>query len=467
VKRTPRIAAAVILAWSAVAQAQTPQSPPPPEQGKPTEPPKPTPPPVKFEFHGFVSGSVYAQDANLGVSEGQHTLYVNAPTRTLPAPNTDRLVTGGDVRQSRFNFSLAGPQVFGGATPKAVLEFDWFGGFGSGSFGSVSLAPRLRLAYAELNWGAHRIQFGQNLDLTFAMAPTSLSHIAQPIGYGTGNIGWRRPGIFGFHTFGEKSGMNGELAWEVGRSQWQDAAAGSAANPPATVGATGIGNNTCTPNNPVANTGDPYGNCLGNASGLPAVQVRLTLANSTMFSAFTAVHWNRVDRSGVNANETRTGGISSDLDVLAWNVGAKAVTGPLTLAATGFTGKNLGPLVGSIVGQFTPINRGDVHEMGGWVQAGYNFTKELSLWGFIGVDKPNRNDATAANFTRLQNVTSSGMLQYRDGGYAIGLEYFHFYTTTRIPPVAASAGPPPVAAQPAIVQGLSGNQVVLSGNYFF
>jgi hypothetical protein len=453
VKLTPRIAAALILAWSAVAQAQTPQSPPPAEQGKPTEPPKPTPPPVKFEFHGFVSGSVYAQDQNLGVSEGQHTLFVNAPTRTLPNPNTDRLVTGGDVRQSRFNFSLAGPQVFGGATPKAVLEFDWFGGFGSGSFGSVSLVPRLRLAYAELNFGSSRIQFGQNLDLTFAMAPTSLSHIAQPIGYGTGNIGWRRPGIFGFHTVGEKSGMNGEFAWEIGRSQWQDLG--------------GIGNNTCTANNPAGNSGDPYGFCLGNASGLPAVQVRLSVANSTMFSAFTTVHWNRVDRSGVNQTETVTRGINSTLDVFAWNVGAKAVAGPLTLAATGFTGKNLGPLVGSIVGQFTPITAGDVHEMGGWVQGGWNFTKELSLWGFIGVDKPNRKDATAAAFTRLQNVTSSGMLQYRDGGYAIGLEFFHFYTTTRIAPVNASAGPPAVTAQPAIVQGFSGNQLVLSGNYFF
>jgi len=443
VKLTSRIAAAVILAWSAAAQAQT--------QSPPAEPPKPTPPPVKFEFHGFVSGSVYAQDANLGVSEGQHTLYVNAPTAALRPPNTDRLVTGGDVRQSRFNFSLAGPQVFGGATPKAVLEFDWFGGFGAGSFGSVSLVPRLRLAYAELNWGSTRVQFGQNLDLTFAMAPTSLSHIAQPIGYGTGNIGWRRPGIFGFHSFGQKSGMNGEFAWEIGRSQWQDLG--------------GIGNNTCTPNSPAANSGDPYGFCLGNTSGLPAVQARFVLANSTTFSAFTAVHWNRVDRSGVNQNETvsRTG-INSTLDVLAWNVGAKAVAGPLTVAATGFTGKNLGPLVGSVVGQFTPITAGDVHEVGIWGQLGYNFTKELSLWGFIGVDKPDRKDALAAAFTRLQNVTSSGMLQYRDGGYAIGLEYFHFYTTTRQPAVAASATAP---ASPQLIEGLSGNQVVVSGNYFF
>jgi hypothetical protein len=441
VKLTPLFVATALVAWS-IAQAQT----------APAEAPKPTPPPMKFEFHGFVSGSVYAQDANLGVSEGQHTLFVNAQTATARAPNTDKLVTGGDVRQSRFNFSLAGPPVFGGAMPKAVLELDWFGGFGAGSFGSVSLMPRLRLAYAELSWGSSRILVGQALDLSFAMAPVSLSHIAQPIGYGTGNLGWRRPGVFGFHAFGEKSGLNGELAWEVGRSQYQDLASV-------------IGNNTCTVNATTANSGDKFGFCLGNASGLPAVQVRLTVANSTMFSAFTSVHWNRTDRSGVDQNETvRANGIHSDLDTFAWNVGAKAVVGPLTLAATGFTGKNTGPIVGAVVGQFPAITAGDVHEYGGWVQAGFNFSKELSLWGFVGTDKPDAKDAIAAGFSRLQNVTTSGLLQYRDGGYAIGLEFFHFYTKTRVPAVAAVGTTPAV---PDLSADLSANQVVLSANYFF
>ncbi len=32
------------------------------------------------------------------------------------------------------------------------------------------------------------------------MAPTSLSHIGFPLGYFTGNTGWRRPGIFGYHN---------------------------------------------------------------------------------------------------------------------------------------------------------------------------------------------------------------------------------------------------------------------------
>ena len=411
----------------------------------------PAPPPqFVFAMHGFVSGSIYYQDGNLGPSEGQQSLFVNNQTPTTRAPNVDRLVFGGDVRQSRFNFSVAGPRVFGGAaTPKAVLEIDFFGGFGSGNYGNASLTPRLRWAYAELDFGGgNRLLAGQTNDLIFAMAPTSLAHIAFPYGYGSGNIGWRRPGLFGFHTFGSDTKM--ELAWEVGRSNWADSGAVTGS---ANTG-NGIGQNT------VGSGGDPYGFSFGEASGLPAVEARVTVSSGTTLTAFVTGHWQRIDRSGVNATPPASGTTNTNLDVIAGNVGAKMAAGPLTVAATAFTGKNLAPIIGDFLA-FQPNSVGDVHEYGGWVQAGWNFTKELSLWGYIGTDKPNQQDAIAAGYTKIQNVTSSALLQYREGGFAVGPEWIHFYTKTR------GSGGATTAASRALDANLSANQYMLTVNYYF
>ncbi len=479
--------AGALLLWSTVAQAQS-EEPKPTDLGKtPTEEakaeaPKAPPPAFVFALHGFVSSSLYFQDANLGPSEGQSALYVNAQSATLKQPNHDRLVFGGDVRQSRFNFSVTGPaSATFGATPKAVLEMDFFGNFGSGNYGDVSLTPRMRWAYAELDWGGgNRFQFGQNNDLIFTIAPASLAHIAFPYSYGAGNVGWRRPGIFGFHTIGDKKATNFEFAWEVGRSQWADQGAQTQAQNATGTCTTGATPSPACPNPNIPGNGigqgtvglggDPYGFSLGEASGLPAVEARLMFASGSAWSFFTTGHWQRIDRSGVG-NVAAIPGIftpGKDLDVVALNVGGKATVGPLQLAATGFTGKNLGPLVGNFL-QFQANTIGDVHDMGGWVQAGFNFTKQLSLWGFIGTEKPNQAEAIAARFVRLRNVTSVGMLQFRDstkvGGvssdYAVAFEWVHMRTRTRV------YGAAPSTAAAVNSGDLDGNQYLVSGNYFF
>jgi hypothetical protein len=184
-----------------------------------------------------------------------------------------------------------------------------------------------------------------------------------------------------------------------------------------------------------------------------------------MFNAFVTGHYHRVDRSGVN---TLTTPAVRDLDVVAGNAGFKVSMMPVTLAATGFVGKNLSPLIGNFL-QFQPNNVNDVNAWGGWVQAGLNLTKTVSAWYYIGTERPNENDARIAGFTRLGNMTSVGMLQWRDGGYAIGVEWIHFRTRTRTAPAAATATTP--AITPADAARLSGdqrgNQWMLSGNYFF
>jgi hypothetical protein len=386
---------------------------------------EPKPPTFVFALKGFVGVTLFAQDGVTRPSEGQLAMW-GAPQATGAGtiggkqPQQDKLIFNGDVRQSRLNFSLAGPQLFGASTPRGVLEVDFFGGVGNGNFGNVSLSPRIRLAYAELDWkgGENRLVFGQNHDLSLPFTSYSLSHLGQPLSFVSGLFGWRRPGVFGYHTVaGDRKSDFLEVAWEVGAPHWAEAGTIGAANAGAAAA-------------PAAG-GDRFGFNAGEASGLPAVQARVMYGEGTKYLVYATGHASRVDRSGVD-NLGRAG---SELDVAGLQLGAKAIFGALTLQSQAFTGKNLATTAASFL-QFQPNAIGDMHEYGAYLQAGFNFTPEFSLWGMLGTDKMNPREALRANVASggtygiYQNVVSQGFFQYRVDRFAVSLEFTHFYTKT-------------------------------------
>ncbi|HEX9053486.1 MAG TPA: hypothetical protein VF830_01155 [Gemmatimonadales bacterium] len=434
--RLSPVAGMVVLGWSiaTAAQEQKPAVSPPPEPAKP--------PAFTFAMHGFIGGTVFVQDAAMRPGEGGFALWV-APqqTQTTPPtvgniggqqPKTDKLILSGDVRQSRFNLSVAGRPLLG-FTPKGVLELDFFGGYAGGSAADTSPLPRMRHAYAELGSDANRILFGQTNDLLIAQVPVSLAHLGNPLGFVAGMQGWRRPGVFGFHTLGDRKDRYAELAWEVGRASWNDAMAGH-----------------------VITSGDRFGFQAGEASGLPAVEARLMVGQGAEHSAFVVGHWNRVDRNGVDSTApTPTG-----LDVVVGEAGGKTTLGPVTVLIEGFSGKNLGPIQGAF-GQIQPNTAGDVRELGGYGQLGLNFTREISLWGFVGTERLDRSQAIAANFAVLQNTIAYGVLQYRAEGFAVGLEWDHYWTRTRN---NVTVGGVRDASLDGVQQA---NKASLNGIYFF
>lgn len=424
--------AAVLLGTTAMAQT-----------APAAEAPKPT---WTFALKGFVSMSAAYQSGAFILSEGQQSL--GSATAAGSVPDKDSLTF--DVRQSRFNFSVKGPQVLMGATPTGVMEIDFMQGFGGGNYGNVSLLNRLRVAYVELNWGAHKLQLGQQNDLVFAMAPTSLSHIAFPLGYFTGNVGWRRPGIFGFHTFSLPSDLKLEAAWEVGRSQWADAASG--------VGG--------------ATTNAPGNISLGEASGAPALEGRVTLAYGKLFTAFVGAHWQNIDLSGYGSGAA-TSPATATISTTAFNGGLKLtlpVEGDmaLTVQGTGFTGKNVAPLIANMTTSATAFKFGpngeDVATMGWWAQAGFNLTKEFSLWALYGQQKIDETDFATANFgtgAAFENATTNVIAMYRDGGMGLSAEWINFKTTY------ATAGGTSAAAPITASRDAKSDQYMLTATYFF
>jgi hypothetical protein len=418
--------AALLLGTTAMAQTPAPAA----------DAPKPAAPTFTFALKGFVSMSAAYQTGSFFLSEGQQSL-----SSATPATLADDSSLTFDVRQSRFNFSVKGPQVLFGATPSAVLELDFYGGNTAGNFGNVSILPRMRTAYSELNWGAHKLQIGQQNDLIFAMAPTSLSHIGFPLGYFTGNAGWRRPGIFGFHNIAIDKDMKLEAAWEVGRSQWADAG--------------GIGAGQASTANGIT---------LGEAAGSPAVEGRLSFTFGKLLNAFVAGHYNQVDLTGVGAT---TAAVVNSINVTSYHAGAKLTFDQLkpvtiTLAGTGFMGQNISPLIGNFVDfKLGSAQNPDVQTIGWWGQAGVAMDK-LSLWVLYGNQKPDKTDAGRAQMGRIENTTTNVIAMYRDGGYGLSAEWVNFKTVNAV--TFSGAGD---ASRVATTRESKSDQFIVTANYFF
>lgn len=374
--------------------------------------------PWKFEFHGFVTTSMFVADAQFGAGYGQMSLW------TAAEGSIDKAHFGGDIRQSRMNLSMAGPMVFTDWQPKGVLEFDLFGGYSAGAFGDESLFPRIRVAYAELKKGNTTIQVGQMNQLVVPQIPSSVSHIAFPWSYTAGTIGWRTPGVQVFHVL-PMEGFKVELAGAIQRGSWAD-----------------------------PNTGPVS---LGEAAGIPQVEARIKLDGKTgeaSWMAYLVGHYDQKDLSGWNAQSPA--GTDDKLTGYAAEVGGKFTLAPVTFAANVYTGKAIGQLLGQAL-QF-----GDVASVAGWAQAGFFVSKEMSFWLGYGMDKPNETDIDtklAATARRKQNQVITAMARYGSGNYSLAAEYFR--TTTKTATYAAGGTTPLAEAD------LTGQQVIVSAMYAF
>jgi hypothetical protein len=389
----------------------------------------------KFGFHGIVGSSFYVQDTATFVFNGQ------GPLLALAKSNGD-LTTGADVRQSRFNFSLAGPKVFGGATPKAVMEIDFFGGPGAGGYGEVSVFPRLRLAYAELNWGNDMIRFGQDHELILGMIPEGMGHMAFPVTYFNGMIGWREPGIGYTHTMPMGEGSKLELSVQVLKSEWQN---------PADFG---------TNNLAYLQTS------LGTLSGLPGVEGRVKYS-SDLITAYVAGHYNKVE--GTHAKDllfdpnnpmspagSYFGPVANrNWDVWAATAGVKLNAGGLVVGANVYVGANLGSFLGEQLQFLQGPN--DINEWGLWGELGYNFSKNFNAFVIGGTSQPSKSDMqkdTAGAGGRLNSSVIGGLVRYQDGGFAVGPEFYHIIANQ-------------LDAMGNNAPEIDVNQFMLSGMYFF
>lgn len=484
-KEAPPEPATAEPAADKTAPASKPETPAEAPQ-KPAPPPE-SPSPFTFTLKGFITGTFYAQDATFASGNGGSAIF--GPNKL----NGDKWLLGGDVRQTQLKFMVKGPKVIG-AIPTGVVEIDFLGGnqvttvpgatsvvtvrdamgnlVGTGTasntvtssaMGDESVLPRLRLAYAELNWGdgSDMLRVGQQHNLIIPMIPASASHIGVPLGYGAGQLGWRTPAITYFHKIPLGKEMKVDLGFQINRNSWIDNFPVCAAGQP-------------TP--PTANANClPSGISLGEASTLPQLEARAMLSSgkaespwapyypANVWQVFIAGHWDQKDLSGVGgtamAPATPPGAPTprDTMQTLVGELGFKVQIGPVTAGGNGWYGKNTGGVFGNLL-QMQTADRPDVNGFGAWGQLGFTIVKNLTVWAFAGIDKPNEAEAKAAGFTRLENRQTAGMVAYRDGPYAIAVEFLHISTRNLVPETMTTT---------AAITNTEGNQPSMSVAYFF
>src|SRR2546429_3378218 len=129
-------------------------------------------------------------------------------------PGVNQGIFDGDVRNTRINFTFNAPPALGKWAPRATLEADFFGTFnGNPPFGDEQPQFRIRHAFVDLSNGRTTLRIGQfwapffNTDI-----PVSLTHIAFPVGLGSGGVvGWRVPGGFLYHDLTPTSPLKLQL----------------------------------------------------------------------------------------------------------------------------------------------------------------------------------------------------------------------------------------------------------------
>jgi len=369
------------------APASAPAAPAPATGAKEAPPVFTTAPGISVALHGFVSATAFSQNKSFTFGNGQNAEF--------PVPGSTGNLSGVDIRNTRFWLDFTGARFNDDWGGGGRIEMDFFGGFnGTGGFSASQAVPRLRQAYMDIaNDSGTKFRVGQQWDLMFPIdsLPVSLSHIAFPLGYGTGIVGWRFPGVAWLQDLNH--GTSG--------AKWQF----------------GLGAYSGSWNGPGNNVNFLSG---ANADFRPQIEARLRVEDKG-WMAFAAAHYSDVDLNGVDGSAAAP--VKSSVKSTGFEVGGVWKPGPWTLKGLVYTGSGLGEIFGNLA-QF-----GDIDDTGGYVQAGYNFTKNWSINAFYAMSKSDRNDVIRwldnGSTGLVKNRQGALSLIYASGPYQLGLEWIH------------------------------------------
>jgi len=394
-------------------QAAAPPPPPPPPKEEPKSPVFTTAKGISVALHGFVNANAFSQNRAFTFGNGSNAEY--------PVVGNKGTLSGFDIRNTRFWLDFSGAQFNESWSGGGRIEMDFFGGFnGTGGYSGQQPVPRLRQAYMDIANAdsGSRVRVGQQWDLMFPLdnVPTSITHVAFPLGFGAGFVGWRFPGVVWMQDLNH--GGDGPQ-WRVDVGAFQ----GSWNGPGSTVDSL----------------------TAGNVDFQPQLEARLRVAGGN-WVAYAVGHYSKIDLRGVDGAAPTP--IKSELDSTGFEVGGQWKPGAWTFKGLVYTGNGLGEIFGNL-SQF-----GDISETGGFVQAGYNFTKNWSANVFYAIAKSDRDDVAlwAPTSGKLKSRQAALNLLYTSGPYQLGVEWMHDNLDT----LGADA-----------TKKTSGNQVSVSAQYTF
>jgi hypothetical protein len=315
---------------------------------------------ISVAFHGFVNVTAFTQSQSFLSGNGQQAEW---PT---PGSGGNRNISGVQLNNSKLAMDVSGASLPNGWDLGGHIETDFFGGYnGTGPLSYEQPEMRLRLAYMKMDHpdtGTSLI-VGQYWTLFSSISngnnPTTMSHIAFPLGAGIGNMGWRYPGIVVLQQLGHPS--KGSAKWHLDAAVY-----------------------TGTWNGPGSNVALES---AGNVGFRPQVMARLRVEKGK-WSAYVAGLHSSADLRGVSGSAPQApAGYKNTISTHAVQVGGMWNLDRLHLVGAVYKGKGGLGAVATSLGQF-----GDIRDHGGWVQAVYSFTEQLEASLMYSTSRPDKDD---------------------------------------------------------------------------
>lgn len=375
---------------------------------------------MSVSFSGFLHATAFAQNRNFVPGNGLEARW------PLPSPN--QWFSGGDVRDSRLEVKIYGPEIGGGWNVDGSLGMDGYGGNATTSFLARNEELfRWRQVYIDFNHPdtGTTIRLGQQNTLSFdgSTYPVSPTHYTFPLGYDTAIFGWRYVGAVWMQNLNKLAG-------------------GSDKGPQYSLDL-GIYEGNWSGPGPVANflTG-------GNVGFRPQLQAKFKVQYDD-FTTYVFAHYSEIDLHGVgDANPVP---LKSNLKSWVYELGARWTPGNWLLQAAGHKGNADGQLVASM------NQLGNIKDEGAFAQVGYHFDKHWSAYLYHGIGVNDSNDVAEwlghGSFGFLRVADSAASIVYKTGPVELGAEYMR-------------------AKLRSTTDGLNrqntvGQQVSLSATYFF
>jgi hypothetical protein len=338
----------------------------------------------RVELSGLILFNGFYNDA--AVNNADVPQFVVAPD-TTGLPNA---ALGGTVRQSRIGLAVSGAHALG-AQLSGELQMDFSGGQQPSSGGRTFPMPRIRTAFAKLDWRHLGLLVGQETQIISPINPVSFAAVGTPEFTAAGNLWFWVPQV--------------RLTYETGskpRFGLQGAALAPMSGNPQSAFST------------VADTAEK--------SGRPMLQGRAYFG------------WGDGDAEsqigvGVHRSWFATAG-DTMLVSQAYTADLRLAFGEkIQILAEGFyNGSALAGLGGGGIGQNFGVNHVPVDTRGGWAQLNLRPTFAWELGGGVGMDDPDDTDLPVTG--RLKNMIYEGHLHWRPGGgFIIGAAFRRIETT--------------------------------------
>jgi hypothetical protein len=266
------------------------------------------------------------------------------------------------ARQSRVGVDITAPD-YNGFKTKAKVEADFYGDGSAAHENKAELM--MRHAFLETTKGGFSFLAGQTSDLISPLSPSSLNYT---VGWGAGNIGYRRPQLrLSYNnSFDEFTSILTQIA--VTRTS-------------------GLTNEDLDGNS--VNDGDD--------SGFPTVQGRFALTTKGAGGKKNIIgisgHFGREE-----LDASATTGAAKDYDSWSGNVDfVIPLSARFTLSGEAFTGKNLDDYFGGILQGINTTTRDEISTTGMWSQINFAVNKELQYNVGYGIDNPDYDDINNTN----------------------------------------------------------------------